>query len=77
MLFGTFENVYALLKYSNVYSGALNLTHEPFHTTVAPTVISTVGCVGIENSLTDCFFSTLTTCGPLNDAGVVCQGILS
>ena len=62
--------------YSNVYiTGALNLTHEAFHSTVAPTVISSVGCVGTESSIGKCTYSTLTTCGPLSDAGVVCQGM--
>ena len=55
-------------------TGALNLTHEEFHSRVSPTAISNVACVGTENELTDCSYSPLTTCGVLNDAGVVCQG---
>ena len=57
-----------------LYSGALNLTHEQFHTLVAPTVITDVACVGTENKLTECDYLTPATCGLLNDAGVVCQG---
>ena len=55
-------------------TGALNLTHETFHSIVAPTVVDTVGCVGSETVLTDCSYDSIVTCGPLNDAGVVCQG---
>ena len=54
--------------------GALNLTHEEFHTTVAPTAVGAVSCDGSEASLTDCPHSTLTKCGAISDAGVVCQG---
>ena len=54
--------------------GALNLTHEQFHTLVAPTVISDVACMGTENKLTECDHLTSASCGLLNDAGVVCQG---
>ena len=57
--------------------GALNLTHEEFHTVVAPTVITDVSCVGTENKLTECSYSTSPTCDVLNDAGVICQGIVS
>ena len=56
------------------FAGALNLTHEAFHSTVAPTVISSVGCVGTESSIGECTYSSLTTCDPRSDAGVVCQG---
>ena len=59
---------------TKLFTGAVNLTHEAFHTTVAPTVISAVSCDGFESTLTDCLHSTLTSCGPLSDAGVVCQG---
>ena len=55
--------------------GALNLTHEEFHTVVAPTAITDVSCVGTENKLTECSYSTSPTCDLLNDAGVICQGI--
>jgi hypothetical protein len=53
--------------------GALNLTHEEFSTIVAPTVLSSVGCVGSEVNLTDCPHSDLGVCGQLNDAGAICQ----
>ena len=56
------------------FPGALNLTHEEFHTVVAPTAITDVACVGTENKLTECSYSTSATCGLLNDAGVICQG---
>ena len=51
------------------------MTHEEFHSRVAPTAISNVACVGTENELISCSYSHLTTCGLLNDAGVICQGI--
>ena len=54
--------------------GALNLTHEQFHSLVAPTVITDVACMGTEKKLTECDHLMSTTCGPQNDAGVVCQG---
>ena len=57
-----------------IFAGALNLTHEAFHSTVAPTAISNVGCDGTENELTECSYSTMNTCDLLNDAGVICQG---
>ena len=50
------------------------MTHEEFHTMVAPTAITDVACLGTENKLTECSYSTSPTCGPLNDAGVICQG---
>ena len=50
------------------------MTHEQFHTLVAPTVITDVACIGTESKLTECDYLTPTTCGLLNDAGVVCQG---
>ena len=50
------------------------MTHEEFHTVVAPTAITDVSCVGTENKLTECFYMTSTACSQLNDAGVVCQG---
>ena len=65
----------AKLQWTIVNVGAVNLTHEEFHSTVAPTVISSVGCVGSESELTDCPYSALTICDPLSDAGVVCQGM--
>ena len=56
------------------FTGALNLTHEEFHTLIAPTAITNVGCIGIETKLTECSHSISTSCDLLNDAGVVCQG---
>ena len=56
------------------FTGALNLTHEEFHSRVSPTAISNVACIGSEDELTSCSYSPSTTCGVLNDAGVVCQG---
>ena len=50
------------------------MTHEQFHTLVAPTVVTDVACMGTENKLTECDHLTSATCGLLNDAGVVCQG---
>ena len=50
------------------------MTHEEFHTVVAPTAITDVSCVGTESKLTECFYRTSTACSQLNDAGVVCQG---
>ena len=64
-----------ILQQRVVHVGAVNLTHEEFHSTVAPTVISSVECVGSEVALTDCFFSSLAICDPLSDSGVVCQGM--
>ena len=58
-----------------LFTGALNLTHEEFHSRVAPTAITSVACVGTEDELISCSYSHLTTCGLLNDAGVICQGI--
>ena len=55
-------------------TGALNLTHEEFHSRVTPTVLSNVACVGTENELSSCSYSSFTSCGLLNDAGVICQG---
>lgn len=57
-----------------LFPGALNLTREEFHTTVAPTAITGVACVGTESELSECSYSSLTACGVLNDAGVICQG---
>ena len=54
--------------------GALNLTHEQFYTSVTPTAITDVACMGTEDKLTECDHLTSATCGPQNDAGVVCQG---
>ena len=54
--------------------GALNLTHEAFHTIIAPTLISAVSCDGSELSLSDCQYSSATECGPLSDAGVIGHG---
>ena len=59
-----------------IIPGALNLTHEEFHTVVAPTAITDVACLGAENKLTECSYSTSPACGLLNDAGVICQGKL-
>ena len=56
-------------------AGALNLTHEEFSTIVAPTVLSSVACVGSEVNLSDCPHSDLGVCGQLNDAGAICQGM--
>ena len=61
-------------KHYHFFTGALNLTHEEFHTLIAPTAITNVGCIGIESKLTECSHSTSTSCDLLNDAGVVCQG---
>ena len=63
-----------MLQSTYILTGALNLTHEEFHSRVSPTAISNVACVSTENELTDCSYSPLTSCDPLNDAGVVCQG---
>ena len=62
------------LSYTLAHSGAINLTREEFATTAAPTVVTNVACTGTENKLTDCSYSSETTCGLLNDAGIVCQG---
>ena len=37
-----------------ICTGALSLTHEAFHSTVAHTVIGTLECVESETALTDC-----------------------
>ena len=58
----------------NIFAGALNLTHEEFHTTAAPTLLSSVGCLGSEDMLMDCSYSNESECGQLNDAGAICQG---
>ena len=63
-----------MLHSNYLFLGALNLTHEEFHSRGTPTAISNVACVGSENELTSCSYSLLTTCGVLNDAGVICQG---
>ena len=55
-------------------TGALNLTHEEFHSRVSPMAISNVACVGTENELMNCSHSHIASCDPINDAGVVCQG---
>ena len=57
--------------------GAINLTHEEFTSNVTTAAITDVDCTGIENQLTDCSYSSQPICSPLDDAGVVCQGILS
>ena len=57
--------------------GAINLTHEEFTSNVTTAAITDVDCTGIENQLTDCSYSSQPLCSPLDDAGVVCQGILS
>ena len=71
----TFRNTLDITMQIILILGALNLTHEEFHTVVAPTAITDVACLGTENELTECSYSTSTTCGLLNDAGVICQGI--
>ena len=66
--------IMCLLSCISCCKGALNLTDEEFHTVVAPTAIVDVACLGTENRLTECSYSTSPTCGLLNDAGVICQG---
>ena len=51
-----------------------------FTTSLIPTNIDSVNCIGIETSIFDCtvkYGGETSTCNPLADAGVICQGVLS
>ena len=60
-----------------IISGAIALTDQLFADHDANTFIQDINCMGLETSLLDCEHSTLvqSTCGPLEDAAVVCQGM--
>ena len=51
-----------------------------FTTSLIPTNIDSVICMGTETSIFDCtvkYGGDTSTCDPLADAGVMCQGVLS
>ncbi len=56
--------------------GSIALTDSIFSEERAVLLLRDVNCNGSESSLLDCEHNTLsqTNCGPLEDAGVVCQG---
>ncbi|ORU94889.1 MAG: hypothetical protein A6F71_09890 [Cycloclasticus sp. symbiont of Poecilosclerida sp. M] len=58
--------------------GAIALTDQLFADHNANTFVQGIDCTGFETSLLDCEHSTLvqSTCGPLEDAAVICQGTI-
>ena len=56
-------------------SGALHLAGGIFSERELPMVLSDVNCIGNERRLVECE-ALERSCGALEDAGVVCQGLL-
>ena len=51
-----------------------------FTTSLIPTNIDSVNCIGTETSIFDCtvkYGGDMSTCDPLADAGIICQGTYS
>ena len=68
---------YQLVPYDiTLIIGAIGLNNEVFSDPQANLLIRDISCNGSENSLLSCQYNNLleTFCGPLDDAGVVCQG---
>ena len=63
--------------YSKIfYAGAVAVSSQYYGESVLPMVISDMNCTGSEDNLMECQSETdLIMCGPLEDAGVVCQGV--
>ena len=59
-----------------VHTGSIALTNSIFSEERAALLLRDVNCNGSESNLLACEHNTLlqTNCGPLEDAGVVCQG---
>ena len=59
-----------------MYVGANGITDQLFSEDTADVVLLDVMCNGTESSLTECEHNTFgqSSCGPLEDAGVICQG---
>lgn len=64
-----------------ILAGAIALTgvHNEFREAELLTLIGNVNCHGNENNLLDCSFNNVSSdsCGPLDDVGVICQGMLN
>lgn len=58
-----------------LFSGAIALTDSVFAEERAVLALRDVDCTGTETNLLSCVHNSLsqTNCGPLEDAGVVCQ----
>lgn len=56
--------------------GAIGITDQLFSEDTANVVLLDVMCNGSESSLTECGHNIFgqSSCGPLEDAGVICQG---
>ena len=50
------------------------MTSGSFSETSLPHVLSNVSCQGSEANLLQCMYNALASCGPAEDAAVVCQG---
>ena len=59
----------------NMYVGAIG-GGERFNDGAENTLLGSVVCYGNENQLTDCAHNESVSCGRLQDAHAVCQGML-
>ena len=50
------------------------MTSGSFSETSVPHVLSNVTCQGSEANLLQCMYNAVTSCGPAENAAVVCQG---
>ena len=59
--------------------GAIALVRGLYSEGDRPLLIRDLSCSGAESALLDCPYNELmqTSCGPFNDAGIVCQGMIT
>ena len=50
------------------------MTSSSFSETSLPNVLSNISCQGSEANLLQCMYNIVASCGPAENAAVVCQG---
>lgn len=65
------------INYPCIVQGAIALTDSLFAEEILPISISSLGCSGEEEDISECNINTgvSVSCGRYEDAGIVCQGM--
>ena len=74
-------NIYEHLLHDSIFAqhvGAIAITSGRFGETNLPTLMEEVSCAGDESTLLQCShrIGSDSSCGPTEDAAIVCQGIM-